>query len=104
MLSARDPQVQLDPLIVEESSTLRRKRTALRSNCPNILLTERRVSGGRRRIRRYPFPSDPTLVPDADGVLKLPSPCRYNKLNISYDAGHGCTHKLAMPWDRVATP
>lgn len=45
--------------------------------------------------------SDPTLLPDADGVLELPvSKCRYNKLNISYDAAHGCTHKLAMPWDK----
>jgi alpha-L-fucosidase len=45
--------------------------------------------------------SDPTLLPDSDGVLALPvSKCRYNKLNISYDAAHGCTHKLAMPWDQ----
>lgn len=45
--------------------------------------------------------SDPTLLPNADGLLQLSvSQCRYNKLNISYDAAHGCTHKLAMPWDK----
>lgn len=44
--------------------------------------------------------SDPTLTPDANGVIKLPvSKSRYTKIRMSFDKKFGSTHKLAMPWD-----
>jgi len=45
--------------------------------------------------------TDERLIPDEDGRIKLPvSKSRYNKMNMSYDPRFGCTHKLAMPWDK----
>ena len=99
----RDPQVQLGPL----SLWKKKLHFTQEADRLTIELPEHTFDGAQGLavvVAEYDGTlslSDPTLVPDADGVLKLPvSKCRYNKLNISYDAGHGCTHKLAMPWDK----
>ena len=99
----RKPQVQLGPL----SLWKKKLHFTQEADCLTIELPEHTFDGAQGLavvVAEYDGTlslSDPTLVPDADGVLKLPvSKCRYNKLNISYDAGHGCTHKLAMPWDK----
>ena len=45
--------------------------------------------------------SDPTLLADKEGLIQLPvSKSTYSNMSISYDQKFGCTHKIAMPWDK----
>ena len=45
--------------------------------------------------------SDPTRVPNEEGLIELPvSKSTYSNMSISYDSSFGCTHKIAMSWDR----
>ena len=45
--------------------------------------------------------SDPTRVTNKEGFIELPvSKSTYSNMSISYDSSFGCTHKIAMSWDK----
>jgi hypothetical protein len=45
--------------------------------------------------------SDPTLIANEEGLIQLPvRKSTYSNMSISYDSNFGCTHKIAMPWDK----
>ena len=45
--------------------------------------------------------SDPALKSNKEGIIELPvSKSAYGNMSMSYDQKFGCTHKIAMPWDR----
>jgi alpha-L-fucosidase len=45
--------------------------------------------------------SNSTLVANKEGLIQLPvSKSTYSTMSISYDPNFGCTHKIAMPWDK----
>jgi alpha-L-fucosidase len=45
--------------------------------------------------------SDPTIIANKNGFIQLPvTKSTYSNMSISYDSKFGCTHKIAMPWDK----